>query len=127
MRSKCARIAASWAARSAAARSDGKELIPDRRQVPRQRPRRIVRAQLAQVADVADMVAAPVLGHVLVPERPAEPRFRHLDALENRRAVPAAAADVVDLAGPRRLNERMQRADDIDGVNLVAHLLALVA
>src|SRR5580765_5403690 len=106
MRSKWARMAASCAARPAVVRSAGKELIPDRRQVPRQRPRRIVIAQLAEIADVADVIAAPMLRHVLVPERPAQARFRRLDAFENRRAVRAAAADVVDLAGPRRLDER---------------------
>src|SRR5687767_7465130 len=53
--------------------------------------------------------------------------LRHRKRLEYRAGIVAAAAEVVDLTRTRRLGERGDETGDIERVDVVAHLLALVA
>ena len=53
--------------------------------------------------------------------------FDELEGLENRAGVRLAAAEVVDLAAARVLDELVHEARHVAAVNVVAHLFALVA
>src|SRR5438105_9759917 len=90
-------------------------------------PTRIVGAETAEVADVADVVAAPWLVHVFRLERPSEQLLEPPRSLEDRNAVRAAAAEVVDGRDARLLVEGQHRGADVIRVDVVADLLALVA
>ena len=54
-------------------------------------------------------------------------RRERVDRLQQRQAVAAAAAQVVDLAAARRALEVQEQIRDVGRVNLIAHLLAAVA
>ena len=54
-------------------------------------------------------------------------RFGDRERLEDRARIGLAAAEVVDLAAARRLDERGDEARDVERVDVVADLLALVA
>src|SRR5215469_5468791 len=84
-------------------------------------------AELPHVADVADVVALAVFFVVAPRYLPAGGGLDHAEAFEDRGIALAAAAQIVDLARARRRNERLERAHHVEAVNLVAHLLALVA
>ena len=106
----------------------GLDDLPDRlRKRLRNIPRGEVVTHLPQVGIVADMVADPVLVHVGVDLRLAGEGFGQLERLEDRGAVGLAAAEVVDLAGAGRLDEGGHEARHVERVDVVAHLLALVA
>jgi len=86
-----------------------------------------VRADLRQIADVADMVAFPVLVHRRDLHLPAEALLRAIDGLEDRNAVGPPPAEVVDLARTRILEEGMEQAADVLRMDVVSNLLPLVA
>src|SRR5690606_4441478 len=92
-----------------------------------QAPVGVVAPELAHVADPPDVVPDAVAVAVAPVELLARDRFAQLDRLEHGTATVAAAADVVDLPHARGQIEVMERADQVVGVNVVAHLLALVA
>src|SRR4051812_1493928 len=86
-----------------------------------------MRPHLGQVADVADMVADAVLLDVVELHGTTAQRFHSLEGLEDGAAISSAAADVVDLGDSRAARERMDEPRDIERMDVVAHLLALVA
>src|SRR5208283_554498 len=87
----------------------------------------VVGLELGEVGDVADVVADAVLVDIL-PVHCFAGHFCDLgDGFEDGNAVFAAAAEVVDLAGARIGGKLFDGADDIVAVDVVAHLLALVA
>ncbi len=49
------------------------------------------------------------------------------ERLEDGAAVAASAAEIVDLAAARGRDERLDELRDVERVDVVAHLLALVA
>src|SRR5208283_5013129 len=51
----------------------------------------------------------------------------HLKSLQNRTGVLLAAAQIIDLSRPRRLVELEHKAGHVQGMDVVPHLLALVA
>src|SRR5579864_6199987 len=53
--------------------------------------------------------------------------FDFLERFQNRATVGAASPDVVDLRAARILIESLDEPGDVQGVNVVAHLFALVA
>src|SRR5262249_29968763 len=90
-------------------------------------PGRVVVAKAREVADVADVVAAPRLLDVLPGELPAAQIVELRDRLEHRDAVRAAAAEVVDRGRTGAVGEGGDRRADVERVEVVAHLLGLVA
>src|SRR5688500_5770788 len=90
-------------------------------------PAGVVGAELGHVADVADVVALSVLVDVAPLDLLAGEAFGGVHGLEHAARVWAAAAEVVDLAGAGGLGECLEGADDVEAVDVVADLLALVA
>src|SRR5437660_849474 len=103
------------------------DLLEDRVQVPRNAPAGVVGAELAQIADVADMVAFARLFLIDPADFAAGHFFYPGDRFQDRNTVAAAAAKVIDLAGSRVLGKLLQRADDVVAVDVVPDLLAPVA
>ena len=90
-------------------------------------PVRVVRAELGQVGDVADVIAFAGFIYVTIVEFPPGPAFDTINGLEHGNAVFAAAAHIVDLAGAGISCKLLHRPHDIVTVNIVANLFALVA
>src|SRR5262249_2936823 len=89
-------------------------------------PARIVLAHFSQVAVVADVIAGARLLDVRVSLRLAGVALHQLERFEDRHRVRLPAAEIVDLGHARDLDERVNEAADSEGVDVVAHLLALV-
>src|SRR5439155_12084041 len=89
-------------------------------------PVRIMRLKLTHVADPPDVVADAV--DFLVPPVYffAADFLAHLDGFEHGTIAVPAAADVIDFAGARRPNEFRERFDEVETVDVVAHLFAFV-
>src|ERR1035441_10524548 len=121
-------------AQSCAGWSSGSVLLPVRLHDLPDDPRQIVfhlpvgkmPANLAQVRDVADVIADAVLRLVAVLQRVAH-AGQQVDGLQNGNAVFAPATQVVHLTAARRLVELQKQVGHIVRVNLVADLLSLVA
>src|ERR1039457_6234666 len=105
----------------------GGDLIEDLREVARQVPLRIVRFHFAQVAVIADVVAAARLVQVSVDWLPAGAGLRHFKGFQDGAGVVLAAAEIIDLAGARRLGELEHEARHIRRMDIVADLFAFVA
>src|SRR6185437_11422551 len=104
----------------------GDDLVEDCRQRALDLPPRKMGAELGQIRDVADVVAAARLVAVLISKRmPA--LLQGSDRLQDGDAVGAAAAQVVDLAHARRGEELQEQFGRIVSVDLIPHLLAAVA
>jgi len=86
-----------------------------------------MRLHLAQVAVVADVVADAVLLHVLPFHGPASFPLGYLKCFQNGTGILFAAAKVVNLGHPGGFPEFEHKMRDVMGMNVVAHLLALVA
>src|SRR4051812_27135635 len=52
--------------------------------------------------------------------------FGDLESFQNRARIGLAAPEVVNLARPRRADERRHEARDVQGMNVVAHLFSFV-
>src|SRR4051794_15784037 len=103
------------------------QLVDDRLDRVADAPARIVSSELANVRDVADVVARAVLIHIAPPHRATEALLNHGEALENGGAVPSPSPDVVNLARARIGDERVERRDHVLAMDLIAHLLSAVA
>src|SRR5262249_48372710 len=103
------------------------QLFQNSIEIVRQAPARVVGLQLGEVGDVTDVVALARLLDVLRLHLAAEQGLHLGDAFHQATAVRAAAAEVVDLTGTWVLGESPQRLDDVVAVDLIAHLLPLVA
>src|SRR4030095_2458707 len=90
-------------------------------------PVRIVGPQPTEVADVGDVIAEPTGLYVFHGESLAGEVLAALDRLEDRDAVGATAAEIVDGGRSRRLVELQNRRADVVRVEVVTDLLALVA
>src|SRR5208337_203691 len=87
----------------------------------------VMRAELGQVRDVADVVALAVLVDIL----PIHWFAGHLpdfgDTFEHGDAVFSTAAEVVDLATARAGRKHFDRTDDIMAMYVIADLLAFIS
>ncbi len=83
-------------------------------------------AHFAQIAVVADVVADAVLGHVGVLLFFAAVFFGQREGFQNGAGVGFAAADIIDLPDPRGGDELLDEAADVEGVDVVADLFALI-
>src|ERR1700677_3575808 len=90
-------------------------------------PFRIVPGELAGVAYPPDVVTRTVIFFVSVVQLSARNLFADLDRFQHRSVAETAAANVVNLATARLLEELMEAIDQVSAVNVVAHLLTLVS
>ena len=90
-------------------------------------PLGVVLAHLGEITDVADVIADAVLIHVLEHLGLAGMLLGDLERLPDRAGIGAAATEVVHLRHPGLGNERLDEARHIVGVDVVAHLLTLIA
>src|SRR5262249_36786110 len=102
------------------------QLVEDVVERAREVPAGVVGFQPAQVTDVADVIADAVLVDVLERQLLPDPLLELGHRFEHRDAVVAAAAEVVDRRDARILVEGQECRADVVGVDVVAHLLALV-
>src|SRR5690349_3721248 len=86
-----------------------------------------MRAHLAEVAVVADVIADAVLFDVAPFHGLSGNALDFAEGLEDGTGISFAAAEVVHLRDPGSLSELEHEAGDILGVDIVADLLALVA
>src|SRR5262249_55492598 len=77
--------------------------------------------------DVDDVVSNSGPLFVAPLDRPAGQLFQAIEQFEDRRRILPASAEIVDLAWPGIVIERLERADDIFAVDLVADLLPFVS
>src|SRR5882762_4263860 len=104
-----------------------KHFVKDGIEAARHAPAGIMTLQFRQIRDVTDVIALARLLRVDPVDFTASQRFNPRNCFEHRDAVAAPSAEVVDLAGPRIARKLLERADHIEAVNIVAHLLALIA
>src|SRR6516165_8045578 len=82
--------------------------------------------ELSHIADPPDVIADAVRFLIGPGQFLAADLFAHLDGLEHGTVAVPAAADVIDFAGARRANEFHECFDEIETVDVVTHLFALV-
>ena len=82
---------------------------------------------LGEVGYVADVVAFAILVDIFEPHLPTGQDFCTIEGFKDARTVGSAAADIVDLAATRFLNESVDKTGNVDGVDVVADLLTRVA
>src|SRR5271166_6660951 len=102
-------------------------LFQRRAQVVAVVPIRILRLELADIADPPDVIADAILLLIAPVHRPANDPLALLDRLEHRTARVAAAAHVVNLGRARPLDKPPERADQVIRMDVVADLFAFVA
>src|SRR5262245_10731722 len=90
-------------------------------------PVRIVGPHFRKIADVADMVAFAVLVEIFPLRRLSSQGLTQLKRFQDRNAVLAAAADIVDLTGTRILAKRFDESGYVKRMNVVTHLFSFVA
>jgi len=90
-------------------------------------PAWIMRLKFSHVADPPDMIADAIGFFVAPIQLFAADFFAHCDGLQHGTVTVPAAANVIDLSATRRANEFGKRLDQIEAVDIVAHLFALVA
>jgi hypothetical protein len=90
-------------------------------------PGGVVSLHFGEVADVADVVTLAILVDVFPAHGFAGKGGDFFEGFEDGDAIGAATADVVDLAAAGVFKEGVHEADDIQAVDVVADLLALVA
>src|ERR1043165_3763506 len=90
-------------------------------------PAWIMTLHLAQVADVADMIAFAVLVDVFIGHLFAGDGGNAVECFEDTDRIRSPAPNVVDLSGTRLFPESLDEANHVMSVNVVANLLALVA
>ena len=88
---------------------------------------RVVRPRLGQVADVADVVALAVLVDVVGSASPCRSSPPHARRLRGASRCSSPAAEVVDLADRGSCAKAWINVGDVERVNVVADLLALIA
>ena len=90
-------------------------------------PVRIVRTKLGQVAYVTNVVTDAVPFGIGSFQFPASHVLDQLDAFDQRRAIFATAAKIINFARSRRIDEFLKRTYNVIAVYLIADLLALIA
>ena len=89
-------------------------------------PRWVMRLKLACVTDIPDVVADPVVFGVDQVHFLAGTTLTEADRLPHRAIAESAATRVVNLARPRRLVILPEHVDQVQRVDIVADLLALI-
>src|ERR1700689_2065570 len=84
-------------------------------------------ADFPQVGVITNVIAYPILLQIPVYLAFSGKRLRDLEGLDDGRAVGLSSPQVVDLAGPGGLDEGRQESCHIEGMDVVPHLLPLVA
>src|SRR6266480_5979685 len=90
-------------------------------------PTRIMLLKFADVANPPDVIADSIFLLVFPFHFPAADLFAQADCLQDRAIGVATAADVVNLTSPRRFDKFRKRLDQVEAVDVVAHLLAFVS
>lgn len=86
-----------------------------------------MRLHFAEVGDVADVVAFPVLLRVGIVHRFTGDAGYAVEGLQDGSGVVPSATNVVHLAAARRLKEFLDETSHVKGVNIVPDLLAFIA
>src|SRR5262245_34844959 len=86
-----------------------------------------MRPHLPQIAVVTDVIPNSILLDVFVCLRRSGTSLRHLESFQYRTGIIFTSTQVVDFAAPGGGVEFVKKARYIFGVNVVAHLLTLVA
>src|SRR4051794_29654566 len=94
------------------------DLPADPRHVVAEPPAGVVAGELADVADPPDVVARPVRLRVRPRQLPPGDPLADVDRLQHRAVAEPPAADVVDLARPRRLEELVEGGDQVRRVDV---------
>src|SRR5215472_11583104 len=81
---------------------------------------------LFKTGDIADMIANTIRGFISMLKLVTH-RVEDVDGLQNRKAVRPASAEVIYFTAARLLVKLQKKRSDVVTVNLVAHLLRLVA
>src|SRR5450631_1382517 len=84
-------------------------------------------ADLMEVGIVANVVADSVLLHIAVNLGLSRKLLDELECLQDRRAVGSSASQVVHFSSPWRLDERCHEPRDVERMDIVPNLFALVA
>ena len=103
------------------------DFLENRVQPARNSPVGIIFLEFSQVRDIADVIALSRFVHILPRQFLSAHLLDALDGFQHRDAVFASAAEVINLAGPRIRRKLFDRAHHVIAVDVVAHLLALVA
>src|SRR4051794_23696597 len=103
------------------------DLAHDRLQAALRAPAVVGRAELVEIGDPPTVIADPRLVRELPLELAAGNPLADLDPLEHRAAVVPPAADVVDRGCLGARVKAQEGLDQVGGVEVVAHLLSLVA
>src|SRR6516225_3132690 len=102
------------------------ELAEDAGQVILQLPADEMRPDLGQIGDITDVITYPMLVTVGVVQR--KPHvLQSLNRFEDGHAVLSASPEVIDLTTTGGAEEMQKQLHHVAGMDLVAHLLALVA
>src|SRR6267143_522682 len=101
--------------------------VQDGIEAARHAPAGIMALQFRQIRDVADVIALARLFRVGPVDFTASQRFHSGNRFQDRDAVGAASAKVIDLAGPRIARKFFERTDYIKTMDIVADLFAFVA
>src|SRR5881396_1255379 len=102
------------------------DLLKDSTNVVFEAPSRIVRLEPSVVTDPPDVVADPALLTVGPLDLLAGDLLAHADRLEHGGVAEPSSADVVDLGDARLAKELVEGMDEIEAVDGVTNLLALV-
>src|SRR5512146_1233354 len=102
-------------------------LLEDSRHIVYHVPVRVMRLEFIQVTDVPDVVTDAVLFGISPIDLAGRNLLAKLDSLEHRAVAEATAPHVVNLAVAGIFIELVERVDQVGGVDVVAHLLTLVA
>src|SRR5215203_816275 len=102
------------------------DLLQDFAQSVAKSPTRIVLLKLSHVADPPDVIANSVTFFVAPGELPAADLLAQLNRFAHRTIAVSAAAEVVDLAASRRVDEGRKCFHQIEAVDVIAHLLAAI-
>lgn len=90
-------------------------------------PTGVMLAHFGEIADVADVVADTVLIHVGVDLFAPGEFLDQGKRLQDGNRIGSTASDVINLRDPRGFDELLDETGDVVGVDVIAHLFALVA
>jgi len=80
-----------------------------------------------KVANIANVIPFPILIQILICHFAPREGFDSLKGFEDRDAIVAPAADIVDLTATGILPKPMNESGDVEGVNVVSDLFAFIA
>src|SRR5439155_22660961 len=86
----------------------------------------IMRLELSYVADPPDMVADAVVFFVCPLYFSAADFFAHLDCFQHGTVAMPTAAEIIDFSGARLPNELRKCFNEVEAMDVIAHLFAFV-